>query len=155
MHYTSKIIAAALLASTVATPALAFGPVAVAGAQALAGAASSSDADATGVGIGTGGKGGAGGKGGSANSGATGGDSSVSNDNHSGDTTSIGAALGQAPSALSPAGICGKDTRIALGALQWSDYSEMCFQFQLAIIAEQAGQYERANLWVKRAQGME
>lgn len=140
----TAIYAGALLAMFT-TPAFAFGPAAIAGAQAAAGA----------VGIGEGGDGGTGvgvGKGGSAK--ASGGDSSVTNSNGNGDTTSIGAALGQAPSALSPAGICGKDTRIALGVLQWSDYSSKCFNYQIAIVAAQAGNWELANQWVARADEM-
>lgn len=67
---------------------------------------------------------------------------------------SVGAALGQAATALSVEGVCGKGTKLAFGALEWSDYSSKCFNYQLAIIAAQHGQWENANRWVERADGM-
>lgn len=117
----SKMIAAAALAATFASPAMAFGPVAAAGALSAANA----DADA--------------------NSRATGGSASSKDD-----STTVGVGLGQAPTAGSD--WCAKGTKFGFGALEWTDYSSKCMQFRLAIIAEQAGNHERANLWVQRAE---
>lgn len=116
--------------------------VAAAGAGALsssqAGALAGAEATGVGTGVGTGGD---------ASAGSTG---SVKNE--SGDT--VAAALGQAPSALSVEGVCGKDNRFAFGAIQWSDYSSKCFNYQLALIAAQTGNWTLANQWVERADGM-
>lgn len=67
---------------------------------------------------------------------------------------SVGAALGQAATALSVEGVCGKGTKIAFGALEWSDYSSKCFNYQIALMAAQSGEWELANEWVQRADGM-
>ena len=71
-----------------------------------------------------------------------------------GDTTTIAGALGQAPTALSQSGPCGKGNKFGFGLLEWSDYSSKCFNYHMAIEAERNGQYERANEWVKRADGL-
>ena len=70
------------------------------------------------------------------------------------ETTSYGGALAQAPTALSLGGFCGKGNRFLFGALEWSEYSSKCFNYMLAIQAEEAGNFERANEWVKRADDM-
>lgn len=130
------IFASAVLA-LLSTPAFAFGPAAIAGAQAAAGA----------VGIGEGGDGGTGvgvGKGGSATGGSA---------NSHDDSTTVGVGLAQAPTA--GAGPCAKGTKFAFGAVEWTDFSDKCLNYELAIIAEKAGQYERANAWVRRADGIE
>jgi len=138
----------------VATPALATPPIlAVAGAQAISGAT------ATGVGIGGEATGiGTGGEGGSATGIGTGGNSGANSSgsvtNESGDSRSLGVALGQAPTALSVEGVCGKGTKFVFGVLEWSDYSSKCFNYQIAIVAAQKGNWELANQWVERADGM-
>jgi len=77
-----------------------------------------------------------------------------SNNSSKSDTTSVGAALAQAPTALSNAGICGKGTKFIFGALEWSDYSSKCFNYMIAMEAAKRGQWELANQWVIRADGM-
>lgn len=135
-------------------------PLAVAaGAESLAAAgavAGGGDATAvagggkgTGVGIGGGGTGvGGGGTGTSGSSSDT------------GDNTTIAGALGQAMSALSVGGICGKDSKFAFGLVQWSDYSSKCFNYTIAIeIARDhsipvAERFDLVNMWVERADSM-
>lgn len=80
--------------------------------------------------------------------------SSGSVSNKGGDTNAYGGAIGQAPTAVGN-GPCGKGNKLAFGALEWTDYSDKCFNYSLAIEAERAGQYERANAWVRRADGIE
>lgn len=67
------------------------------------------------------------------------------------DTTTVGAALGQAPTAVSPNSHCGKGTKFLFGALEWTDYSDKCFDRELAMIAATRGEWELANQWVVRA----
>ena len=98
-------------------------PAAVAGAQAIAGAGA----------IAGGGDG-------------TGGSASTKTE-----STTIGAALGQAPTAVSPNSHCGKGTKFLFGALEWTDYSDKCFDRELAMIAAARGEWELANQWVERA----
>lgn len=125
----ASIYAGALLSLVVAGPSLATPPiVAAAGSEAIAGAVGTGG-DATGTGTG-----------GSVN-------------NETGNSRALGVGLGQAPTAVS--GRCGKGNKFGFGALEWTDFSSKCFQYELAIIAEQAGQYERANAWVRRADGLE
>ena len=124
---TTAVVAGVLLFSTSAYAS----PIAVAGAQAIAGAAAEGG---TGVGIG---------EGGSSNG-------SVSNE--SGDSRSLGVALGQAPTAVS--GICGKGNQFAFGALAWTDFSSKCFNYMIAIEAAKRGEWSLANQWVERADGM-
>lgn len=81
-------------------------------------------------------------------SGATGGSSNVRQDG----SNSYAGALGQSPSAING---CGKDNRFGFGLLQWSDFSDKCFNYNMAIEAENRGDYERANAWVRRADGIE
>ncbi len=138
MKYASIIVATVIV--TLSAPAFAFGPAAVAGAQAVSGAIA--DADATGVGIGGNQRQGQG----------QSSDNSVTN--KSGDSTSVGAALAQAPTALSVGGICGKGTKFVFGALEWSDYSSKCFNYMIAMEAAKRGEWSLANQWVERADGM-
>ena len=126
----SRIFYAAMLASLAGAlstaPANATPPIAIAGAAAVAEAN---------------GEGGAGGAGGTSNS-------------RTGGSNTYGGALGQAQSALSAGGICGKDTKFVFGVLQWSDYSSKCFNYHMEMIAAESGDWELANQWVKRADGM-
>jgi len=75
--------------------------------------------------------------------------------NKTGDTTVVSGALGQAQTALSQSGPCGKGNRFLFGLLEWTDYSSKCFNYHMAIEAEHVGNHERANMWVKRADGIE
>ncbi len=127
----SSIYAGALLAA-IATPALANPPIAIAASQAVAGAAAGGG-DGTGTGIG----GGA-----SANGG-----SSSSKDN----STAVGAALGQAPTAAHG---CLKGNKFAFGLLEWTDDSSKCENYRIAFEAARQGNWDLANQWVSRADGM-
>jgi len=125
--------------------AFATGPIAVAGAAAVSQAVSGSQSGAyagggSGTGVGVGGNSDSGGN--------------TSTNSSKDNSTSVGAALGQAPTALSQQGICGKGTKFVFGALEWSDYSSKCFNYQIAIIAAEKGDWELANQWVKRADDM-
>jgi len=135
--------------------AFATGPIAVAGAAAVSQAVSGSQSGAyagggSGTGVGVGG-----------NSDSGGNASTKSSKDNS---TSVGAALGQAPSAI---GDCGAEVRVLFGAGQGSYYSDKCLNHRLAAINEAAAAnavvnnpeaanvlYERANAWVKRADDM-
>ena len=153
------IIAASLV--VVATPALANPLLVSAAAGALSGASSDSSSGA--IGTGTGGDASAGAFGGGATAAGQGGSGGQSSSSMHNDSTSIGAALGQAPSA--PTINCGKDTRIALGLAQWGDYSDKCFDrataarlIDGAVQAYLAGNNDLGNLlynaaldWTKRA----
>lgn len=132
-----KLFATTAVALLLSAPAFASPMTAIAAADALAAAQADADAKAAAIGA-------------AKNGDVTGGD--TTSKTKTGDT--VAAALGQAPSALSPSGICGKDNRFAFGALQWSDYSSKCFNYQIAIIAAQAGNWTLANQWVERADGM-
>lgn len=120
-------LTAAALAMACAPAAWAFGPAAVAGAQAISGAVAE-------------------GEGGSGIGGTA--------ENNSGDTNVFGGALGQALSALSPGGICGKENRFGWGLVQWSEYSDKCFNYTIAIKAAERGEWAAANAWACRADGM-
>jgi hypothetical protein len=147
--------------------------MAAAAAGSIAGSLSSSVAEADGQGTGVGiGKGGAGtgiagggfGAGGSSNGtgGSSGGNQLTSK---SGDTTALGFSFNQAATALSAAGICGKGSKFGFGAVEWSDYSSKCFDYHMAMQAQQAGLqaaiagnpdladklFTSANEWVARA----
>ena len=114
-------------------------PGAVAVAGAAAGAISGSSSESTGVGTGVG----------------VGGDSSSGDvSNKSGSTNLYSGAIGQAPTAVSPSGHCGKGTKFGFGALEWTDYSSKCFNYHLAEIAATQGNWELANQWVVRADDM-
>jgi len=120
------IYAGALLA-TIATPAFA-SPFAVAGAEAVAVAAQ-----------------GQGQQQGQSN------ENSGSINNDTGNSRSLGVALGQAPTAVS--GICGKGNKLLGGLLvEWTDFSSKCFNYMIAIEAAKQGNYELANQWVVRAE---
>ena len=75
----------------------------------------------------------------------------VSNTNKYGDSRALGVALGQSPTAAAG---CLKGTKIAFGLLEWTDASAMCSNYEIAKIAAQAGQWELANQWACRADGM-
>lgn len=136
MNRIGMCFAAAALVAASAPGAWAFGPAAAVGAQAVSGAVAEGEGG-TGVGIG---------KGGSASGGTA--------ENNSGDTNAFGGALGQALSALSPGGICGKENRFGWGFIQWSEYSDKCFNYTIAIKAAERGEWETANAWACRADGM-
>ena len=77
--------------------------------------------------------------------------SSNSNSTHN-DSTTVGAALGQAPTAVSPNSKCGKGTKFFFGLLEWTDYSDKCFDREMAMIAAaQYNNWELANQWTTRA----
>ena len=122
------------------------GAIAVAGAGALANSNSSTYSDTSSSAVGVGGDGGS--------ALGLGGDASGNISNKSGDTNVYGGAIGQAPTAVSPGGHCGKGTKFIFGALEWTDYSGKCFNYHLAEIAAQQGNWELANQWVKRADDM-
>lgn len=130
------IYAGALLA-VLAGPALA-NPIAVAGAQAVAGSVAESNsfagAESTGVGVG---------------GGAT---SSSGSNSTKNETTGYAVGLSQAPTAVS--GVCGKGNKFAFGALEWTDFSSKCFNYMIALEAAKRGEWELANQWVVRADGM-
>ena len=74
-----------------------------------------------------------------------------SNSTHN-ESTTVGAALGQAPTAVSPNSKCGKGTKFLFGALEWTDYSDKCFDREMAMIAaSQYNNWELANQWTERA----
>ncbi len=128
MKYAGVLLAAGMVlaaSNAGATPPI----VAAAGAQAIAGAAA------------TGGEGGTG-------TGGSGG-SATSKDN----STTVGAALGQAPTAA--AGDCAKGTKGGFGVIEWTDFSDKCLNYALAMEAARQQRWDLANQWVRRADGME
>ena len=126
------IYAGALLA-IVSGPALA-NPIAVAGAQAVAGAVAGSQSGAAaegGTAVGTGG--------------SSGGNSTKN------ETTGYAVGLSQAPTAASG---CLKGNKFAFGLLEWTDDSGKCENYRIAFEAARQGNWELANQWVQRADGM-
>lgn len=65
---------------------------------------------------------------------------------------SVGAALGQAPTAASG---CLKGTKFAFGLLEWTDHSSKCSLYELAAVAEEAAAHatdtQTANFYYIRA----
>ena len=80
------------------------------------------------------------------------GQTSSNNSSTHNDSTTVGAALGQAPTAISANSKCGKGTKFLFGLLEWTDYSDKCFDREMAMIAaSQFNNWELANQWTERA----
>ena len=122
----AHIYAGALLA-LVATPAFANGPIAVAGALANA---EQYQSQLQGQGQSS--------------------DNSVTN-RSGGDSRALGLALGQAPTAAYG---CLKGNRIVFGLIEWTDDSSKCENYAIARIAANRGEWDLANQWVSRADGL-
>jgi hypothetical protein len=141
-YVLATVSAVGLLA---ASHAYAFGPIASAGASAVAGAiAEQGQGQTQGQSQGL--------ENYSAQGQGQGQKSNNSVTNKTGDSRSLGVALGQAATAAQG---CLKGTKFLFGLLEWTDVSDKCVYFQQAAIAETAAATSRdndeANFWLTRS----